>query len=225
MFFLMVISCIGMILTPEEQKKPAPTPQANTGAAPDQQRKPVPVAPGQTRPGLPGQGQIASAEQHKAIVRRVYDDLFSRGRYELIDQIYAKDCRVHFGNRNAQLEQAVAEGKGWKAAAPDLMMTVTRMDVERDFVIVDWTARGTNTGKGNGVPATGKQVVIRGNSKFHVVNGKIVEVWNNFDRDEIFRQLGVPPKLGRLYDSTQNFLFALNQVFSSDKSETSAQSN
>jgi len=217
MFFLMVISCIGMILMPEEQKKPAPTPQNPTGAAPDQQRKPVQVAPGQI--------QIASAEQNKAVVRRVYDDLFSRGRYELIDQIYAKDCRVHFGNRQARLEQAVAEGKGWRTAAPDLVMRVGRMDVERDLVVVDWTANGTNTGKGNGVPATGKQVLIRGNSRFRVVNGKIVEVWNNFDRDEIFRQLGVPPKLGRLYDSTQDFLFALNQVFSSDKTETSAQSN
>src|SRR5437016_1399812 len=205
MFFLMVISCIGMMLTPDPQKKPSTTVQ--------------------TRPGLPGQIQIAPAEQNKAVVRRVYDDLFSRGRYELIDQIYAKDCRVHFGNRQSRLEQAVAEGKGWRTAAPDLTMTVGRMDVEREFVVVDWIARGTNTGKGNGVPATGKQILIRGNSRFRVVNGKIVEVWNNFDRDEIFRQLGVPPKLGQLYDSTQDFLFALNQVFASDKAETSARSN
>ena len=221
MFFLVVITCIGMLLTPEEQQRkatPTPTPQKNPGVVnqaqpyPNQQTKPV--APAQTRPGLPGQIQIASAEQNKAVVRRVFDDLFSRGRYEFIDQIYAKDCPVHFGNRNTRLEQAVAEGKGWRSASPDLLMMVNRIEVERDFVIVDWTAKGTNTGKGNGVPATGKRILIRGNSKFRVLNGKIVEVWNNFDRDEIFRQVGVPPKLGHLYDGTQDFLFALNQVFS-----------
>ncbi|HEV2960513.1 MAG TPA: ester cyclase [Candidatus Angelobacter sp.] len=223
MFFLMVISCIGIFLAPEEQRKPAPTPPNNTGTAPVQQRKPV--EPAQSRSSLPGQIQIAPAEQNKAVVRRVFDDLFSRGRYEFIDQIYAKDCPVHFGNRHTRLEQAVAEGKGWRTAAPDLLMTVERMEVERDFVIVDWIARGTNTGKGNGVPATGKKIVIRGNSRFRVADGKIVEVWNNFDRDEIFRQLGVPPKLGQLYDGTQDFLFALNQVFSSDKAGAAAQSN
>jgi hypothetical protein len=92
-------------------------------------------------------------------------------------------------------------------------MTVGRIEVERDFVIVDWVAKGTNTGKGNGVPATGKRILIRGNSRFRVVNGKIAEVWNNFDRDEIFRQLGVPPKLGRAFEGTQDFLYALNQMF------------
>jgi steroid delta-isomerase-like uncharacterized protein len=223
MFFLMVISCLGIILAPEEQKKPTPTPvpQNATGAVPQQQQK-QPVAPNQTRPGLPGQPQIALAEKNKAHVRRVFDDLFNRGRYEFIEQIYAKGCPVHFGNRNTRLEQAVAEGKGWKSAAPDLEMTVERIDTERDFVVVDWIARGTNTGKGNGVPATGKKVVIRGNSRFRVANGKIVEVWNNFDRDEIFRQLGVPPKLGELYDDAQDFLYALNYVFAKDKAGISA---
>lgn len=225
MFFLMVISCLGILLTPEEQKKAAPTPipQNATGAVPQQQQK-QPVGPIQTRKaGQPP--EIALAEKHKAHVRRVFDDLFNGGRYELIEQIYAKECPVHFGNRNTRLEQAIAEGKGWRSAAPDLTMTVERIDTEGDFVIVDWIARGTNSGKGNGVPATGKKIVIRGNSRFHVANGKIVEVWNNFDRNEIFRQLGVPPKVGELYDGAQDFLYALNYVFASDKAGSSAQSN
>ncbi len=212
MFFLMVISCLSILLTPE-QKKPVQIPQ--------QQRQPV----DQTRPRLPGQPQIALAEKNKAHVRRVYDDLFNGRRYEFIEQIYAKECPVHFGNRSVRLEQAVAEGKGWHSAAPDLTMTVERIETERDFVIVDWVARGTNTGKGNGVPATGKKVLIRGNSRFRVANGKIVEVWNNFDRDEIFRQLGVPPKLGHLYDDAQEFLYAVNEAFSGDKAGSSLQSN
>jgi len=225
MFFLMVISCLGIILTPGEQKKPTPTPipQNATGAVTQQQQK-QPVTPIQPRKaGQPP--EIALAEKNKAHVRRVFDDLFNGGRYEFIEQIYAKGCPIHFGNRNTRLEQAVAEGKGWKSAAPDLAMTVERIDTERDFVVVDWIARGTNTGKGNGVPATGKKVVIRGNSRFRVANGKIVEVWNNFDHDEIFRQLGVPPKLGELYDGAQDFFYALNYVFAGDKAGTSAQSN
>ena len=230
MFSLMAITCIGLALTPEQQKKPGVTTQNAPGVANQsqpaaaEQRKPV--APVQNRPGLPGQIQPANAEQNKAVVRRVFDDLFSKGRYELVNQIYAKDCAVHFDNRNTRLEQAVEEGKGWRSAAPDLFMAVERMDAERDLVTVDWTAKGTNTGKGNGVPATGKHILIHGKSRFRVVNGKVAEVWNSYDRNDLFKQLGVHPKIGYLYDSAQDFLFALNQMFSGkDTDETPAQSN
>ncbi len=212
MFFLMVISCLSVLLTPE-QKKPT--------TVPSQQRQPV----DQTRPGFPGQIQLAPAEKNKAHVRRVFDDLFNARRYEFIEEIYAKECPVHFGNRTVRLEQAISEGKGWHSAAPDFKMTVERIEAERDFVMVDWVARGTNTGKGNGASATGKKVMIRGNSKFRVANGKIVEVWNNFDRDEIFRQLGVPPKLGRLYYDAQDFLYTMNDIFFGSKAEDSPQLN
>jgi predicted ester cyclase len=230
MLSLMVISCIGLALTSGQQRKPTATPQNTTGVANQAQPAPVeqrkPVAPVQNRPGLPGQVPLPSVEQNRVVVHRVFDDLFTRGRYDLIDQIYTKDCAAHFGNRNFRLEQAVAEGKGWRSAAPDLLMTVDHMDVERDFVIVDWTAKGTNTGKGNGIPATGKRILVHGKSRFRVVNGKIAEVWYNYDRDDLFKQLGVPPKLGHLYDSAQDFLFALNQRFSGkDMAGTSAQSN
>jgi len=39
-------------------------------------------------------------------------------------------------------------------------------------------------------------------------------VWNEYDRDEIFRQVGVSPKLGHLYDMTQDYLSALNRMVS-----------
>ncbi len=206
MLYLMVIACAALLLAAEAQKKPT---QDTTQAAPKKQ-----ITPAQNRIPQPGQLQPASGEQNKAVVRRVFDDLFTRGRYEFINQIYTQDCTVHLRNQTNRLEEAVAEGKGWRSAAPDLVMTVNRIVAQGDIVTVDWTARGTNTGRGNGVPATGKRILIRGNSRFRIVNGKIAEVWNEYDRDEIFRQVGVPPKLGQLYYMTQDYLSALNQMFS-----------
>jgi steroid delta-isomerase-like uncharacterized protein len=212
----MVVLCSGLALAGTEQSRPnapaqnkAVQPQAQIASS--EQKKPV--VPSQEKRKLPGQDQGATAEQHKAVVRRVFDELFSRGRYEFIDQIYAKDCAVHTGNRHHRLSEAVAEGKGWRSAAPDLVMTTEQMSVNGDIVTVSWTAKGTNTGKGNGVPATGKHIVIRGSSRFRLVNGKIAEVWNEYDRDEVFRQVGVNPKLGHLYDMTQDFAMAVSRVF------------
>lgn len=159
--------------------------------------------------------QPQAAEQNEAVVRQVFDDLFSRGRYEQIDRIYARDCVVHHNNRLYKLEESVAEGKGWRSAAPDLHMTADQVTSQGDIVTVAWTARGQHTGKGNGLmKPTGKHILVRGNSRFRVLNGKIVEVWNNYDRNEIFRQLGVSPTMAFLYEETEGLRLAVSRMFS-----------
>jgi predicted ester cyclase len=151
------------------------------------------------RQAQPGRGQT-SPEKGKVVARRVFDDLWNQGRYELIDTIYTRDCAVHSGNQRSRLEEAVAEGKGWREAAPDLRMTIGEVSTRGDKVLVSWTAMGTQTGQGNGLRPSGKHFVIHGRSEFRLVNGRIAEVWNHWNRDDLYRQLGVNPRLGRLFD-------------------------
>jgi len=134
-------------------------------------------------------------EQNKQIVRHVFDDLWSRGRYELIDRFYSANCVVHSpGLKGNSLNEAVEEGKSFRTAAPDARITATKIQAHGDIVTVEWTATGKNTGKDGGIPATGKSVHIRGNSTFKLADGKIIEVTNNYDQNELFRQLGVNPR-------------------------------
>lgn len=178
-----------------------------------------PIAPSPERPRFPEQVR-ASPEQQKAVTRRVFDDLFSRGRYEAISEIYARDCVVHHNNKTTSLDAAVSEGKGWRSAAPDLQMTPDEMTVQGDIVSVSWTARGTHTGKGNGlVRPTGKRILVHGASRFRIVDGKIAEVWNNYDRNEIFRQLGISPTMAFLYDKAEDLQLAFNRIFSGGPSQ------
>lgn len=179
-----------------------------------EQRKPIsPASPAlEERRLAPGQVQVAPEERNKVVVRRVFDDLFSRGRYEIINKIYTEDCLVHHGGKRSRLEEAVAEGKGWRQAAPDLLMTVDEMSSRGDKVIVAWTARGTHRGQGNGLRPSGKHFLIRGRSEFRLAYGKIAEVWNTYDRDDLFRQIGVNPKLGRLLDIGQDLWLSVNRI-------------
>jgi predicted ester cyclase len=169
----------GLTLNSASQKRP--------NIAPETQAKPQ-VTP-----------QLEQAERSKVPVRQLYEEIFSRGRYELLDQAFAKNCPVHFGNRTIRLQEAVAEGKGWRSAAPDLVMSVEQMNVNGDMVTVVWSAKATHTGQGHGLKPTGKRVSMRSESRFRVVNGKIVEAWNEEYRPELFRQLGV--------SKTQAFMF------------------
>lgn len=160
------------------------------------QRKPPYVAPNPVQePKL----NPRLAEENKVPVRQLYEEMFNHGRYELLDQAFAKNCPVHFGNRTIRLQEAVVEGKGWRSAAPDLGMTIEQMNVNGDMVTVVWSVKGTHTGQGHGLKPSGRRVAMRSESRFRVVNGKIVEAWNEEYRPELFRQLGV--------SKTQAFMF------------------
>lgn len=179
-----------------------------------EQRKPVP--PLEQR--LPGATK-ASPEQQKAVTRRVFDELWNRGRYEAIPEIYARDCVVHENNKTMRIDDAINEGKGWRSAAPDVQMIADRMTVDGDIVTVNWTGRGTHTGKGNGLlRPTGKRFQTRGVSRFRIVNGKIAEVWNTWDRNDLFRQIGVSRAAAYLYDKGEDLKLAFNRVFAESSS-------
>ncbi|HJX84097.1 MAG TPA: ester cyclase, partial [Candidatus Angelobacter sp.] len=115
---------------------------------------------------------------------------------------------VHFGNRSVGLQAAVAEGKGWRSAAPDLVMAINDISTNGDTVTVSWTAKGTHTGQGHGLKPTGKRFNMQGRSRFRVVNGKIVEAWNEEYRPELFRQLGVSKTQAFMFFTGERFLAA-----------------
>jgi steroid delta-isomerase-like uncharacterized protein len=132
-------------------------------------------------------------EKNKAVARRVFDEIFNQGKFEVADEIYAKDFVNHGQTRDADLKEDQDAARGWKAAAPDLKMTVELMVAEGDLVTVLWRAEGTNTGTGNGLPATGKVIKSRGITIWRIKDGKICEEWSAFDMLSIMQQLGLLP--------------------------------
>jgi predicted ester cyclase len=134
-----------------------------------------------------------TAEKNKAVVRRVFTEILSEGRFEVGAEIYAKDYVNHGTTKDIGFAASQASDHGWRAAFPDLEMTVEKEIVGGDFVTVVWRGRGTNTGGGNGLNATGKKVDGRGISIFRVVDGKIEEEWTEFSGLLILQQLGLYP--------------------------------
>jgi steroid delta-isomerase-like uncharacterized protein len=128
---------------------------------------------------------------NEAVARRVFDDIFNRGQYDAARDIYAADFVNHGRTRDIDLATDQAAAKGWRDAFPDLSMTVVRMVAQDDMVAVLWTAKGTNTGTGNGLPATGKAAQGRGLTLWRMRDGKIIEEWSEFDEADIAKQLGL----------------------------------
>ena len=132
-------------------------------------------------------------DQNKAVARRVFDEIFNQGKYEAAAQIYAADFVNHGFSTDIDLKQDQAAARGWREAIPDIKVTVDMMVAEGDLVTVLWKAEGTNTGQGNGLPATGKKVRGRGITIWRIVNGKIREEWSEFDQLRLMQQLGLVP--------------------------------
>jgi steroid delta-isomerase-like uncharacterized protein len=132
-------------------------------------------------------------EQNKAIAKRAFEEILSKGHFELVDQLYAKDFVNHAGHGDATLEEDQAALKGWHQAFSDIAIEPQKLIAEDDLVTVYWIARGTNTGIGNGLPATGKKVELGGITIWRIVDGKIKEEWSAFDQLSMMRQLGLLP--------------------------------
>ena len=78
-------------------------------------------------------------------------------------------------------------------AFPDLNQTIEDTIAEGDKVVVRFTARGTHTGELMGIPATNKSIKVGGIAIFRVVNGKVAEVYEQFDEMSMMQQIGVIP--------------------------------
>lgn len=131
-----------------------------------------------------------SLELNKSVTRRVYEEGLNQGRFEVP---YSADFVGHGGRTTFTHADGMAEAKGWRKAFPDLKITVDKQVAERDLVAVRWTARGTNTGTGNGIPATGRAVQITGTTLFRMADGRIAEEWTCADSLGLMKQLGMLP--------------------------------
>jgi hypothetical protein len=59
-------------------------------------------------------------EQNKALAKRAFEELLSKGKFELAEQLYAKDFVNHGIHRDIGFSEDQAALRGWHEAFPDL---------------------------------------------------------------------------------------------------------
>ncbi len=134
--------------------------------------------------------QIADNER---TARIVFEEILSKGRIAENEHIYDPQFVAHGLTRDATRAEDRAASEGWRRLAPDLEVKVLRTVADCGFVAVHFEGAGTNTGEGNGLPATGRPIRVRGMTFFHLQDGRIVEEWTEFDRYSLLEQMGLIP--------------------------------
>ncbi|MBI5033227.1 MAG: ester cyclase [Chloroflexi bacterium] len=142
-----------------------------------------------------------SLEDNKRLVRRYFED--APFNPAACDEIFALRFQFHtimhasvtaqVVESNPESEKAAYERH--KATFGGWHFEIKEMIAEDDRVMVRWTSHGTHVGELNGLPPTGKSTTNSGINIFRVADGKIVEVWDIFDRLWAWQQFGVLPDL------------------------------
>lgn len=133
-------------------------------------------------------------DKNKTTARRIYDEVFSDGRYEVLDQILSPsfvnhDSAMPMNGAGPAAMRMVVETI--RMGFPDLRMMVEDQVAERDRVMTRWMARGTHRGSFMGKPPTNRSASIGGVTVDRFENGKIVESWVNWDSAGLMQQLGI----------------------------------
>lgn len=143
---------------------------------------------------LPGGQKPTEQETNKAVARGFFEQVLDQGHLEKYADSHAPDFVAHAGTHDASLEEDMAAAREERKAVPDMRMKINEIIAERDLVLVYWTASGTNTHEGMGLPATGKSISTPGMTLFRFKAGKIIEEWSVWDMLSVMQQVGLLPR-------------------------------
>ena len=136
-----------------------------------------------------------STEANKALVRRTLEEFYNQGDLSLADEMFA-DNYINHDPAQPEVGDLAGLKRSWMAFCagfPDHETTVEDLLADGEMVVKRATTRSTHTGEFNGLPATGRRLVVSSISIYRIVDGKIAECWWGYDSLGIMQQLGVVP--------------------------------
>jgi steroid delta-isomerase-like uncharacterized protein len=122
-------------------------------------------------------------EKNKALVRRYYEEVWSKGNVASIDEFMAADYVPQSLPTGLQpgpegLKQMITT---YRTAFPDLKATLEDIFAEGEMVTFRWSVSGTHLGEWLDIPPTSNHARATGITVFRVANGKVVESWTSTD--------------------------------------------
>jgi steroid delta-isomerase-like uncharacterized protein len=133
-------------------------------------------------------------EQNKAIVRSNYETADKNDLTKFGKQL-APDIAIHLPGMPGPLNRAalLQMMNGMFSSLTDRQHVFEDQIAEGDKVTTRLTLHAVHTGEFQGMPPTGKHIVVPQTTIHRIRDGKIVEVWVSSDDLGMLRQLGLIP--------------------------------
>jgi len=141
-----------------------------------------------------------STEENKALVLRLFEETWNKGNLEESDELIASDCVLHYGGRvfpvNGDAGKAIIIA--WRTAFPDFQFLFEDCIAEGDKVVLRIPFRATHQGSFFGIAPTGKRINVTEMLIVRIKDGKIAEMWEEYDQLGMLQQLGAAPSPGQV---------------------------
>jgi predicted ester cyclase len=134
------------------------------------------------RRGKRGEGVSVSAEENKAMVRRLLEAI-NTGNMDVVDELFTPEVAG----------QAKQNYTAFRSAFPDWREEIVDVIAEEDKVVGRFKCSGTHRGEMMGIAPTGRHMEVDEVYFLRVENGKFVEFWGLEDNLARMRQLGLLP--------------------------------
>lgn len=136
-----------------------------------------------------------STEQNKAVIRRLFAELWSQHNVAVIDELFATDFVAHRAGRPVMQGSVGLKSmvEGMTRTFGDCHSAIDALIAEDNQVVARWTLQGVHTGAWRGITATGKPITITGITIHRLADGKIAELWAEEDWLGLMQQIeGLP---------------------------------
>lgn len=133
----------------------------------------------------------ATIQRNKESVRRLLDEVVTKGNVGLIDELFTEGILDHTVLGDTRGRDAVkARAGSLRAAFSDFSATAEELVAEGDMVALRATDRGTHDGEFMGLPPTGRKVEYLATAFFRFEDGRIAERWVQPDLFGLMKQIG-----------------------------------
>ena len=130
-----------------------------------------------------------SGEENGRLIRRFFDDVFTRGDKASAHEILATDFVFYGPAAGVHGPENFVQFTGMLRNALAVHFTVEVLIADGDKVSSLSTMAGTHQGEFRGIPASGRQIAMPRIDTFHIAEGKIREVRTTLDHQALMQQL------------------------------------
>lgn len=127
------------------------------------------------------------------IARWFVEDAWNKGDLRLSDKMFAPGVVLHFRATARALspEAGTAIVNNWRTGFPDFHFRLEEMIVEGNKVALRIPFTGTHLGTFWGLEPTGKKIEVTETLILRIEDGKIAEMWEDYDEYGMRIQLGL----------------------------------
>jgi len=136
---------------------------------------------------------FTDVQRNKDLAVMANKQVWNLGNFETLEEIFSDDFVQHFlpfGTQIEGIEEFRKQLISHREAFPDWAEVINLVVAEGDYVFLQFTSTGTNTGSFLGKPPTEKKININEVTIFRIANGKITEQWLLPDIFSLNQQLG-----------------------------------